>query len=60
MKKKVNYHSAALTCILDLQDGANLATGGYDKRIYIYNYKRGDKVFESNVCKSGVTSLVLC
>ena len=41
MKKKANLHSAALTCIVDLQDGNHLATGGYDKRIHVYNYKRG-------------------
>jgi WD40 repeat protein len=41
MKKKINLHSAALTCIVDLTDGANLATAGYDKKINIFNYKKG-------------------
>jgi WD40 repeat protein len=60
MKKKANLHSAALTCIVDLMDNSHLATGGYDKKIYVFNYKRGETVFEVNSCRSGVTSMVLC
>ena len=41
LKRKVNLHAAALTCIIDLLDGSHLATGGYDKKINIYNFKRG-------------------
>jgi hypothetical protein len=41
MKRKVNLHSAALTCIVDLGDGGHLATGGYDRKINVFNYKRG-------------------
>lgn len=41
MKRKVNLHTAALTCIVDLLDGSHLATGGYDKKINVYNYKKG-------------------
>ena len=41
LKNKVNLHSAALTCIVDILDGSHMATGGYDKKINIYNYKKG-------------------
>lgn len=40
IKRKVNLHSAALTCIVDLLDGTHLATGGYDKKINVYNYRK--------------------
>ena len=40
MKRKVSLHSSALACIVDLMDGSHLETGGYDKKIQIYNYKR--------------------
>ncbi len=60
MKRKVSLHSAALTCILDLLDGSHLATGGYDKKIQIFNYRKGEPAFEVSSCRSGVTSLVIC
>lgn len=41
MKRKISIHTAALTCVVDLLDGSHLATGGYDKKINIYNYKKG-------------------
>lgn len=40
LRKKMNFHSAALTCIVDLLDGTHLATGGYDKKIFVFNYKK--------------------
>jgi WD40 repeat protein len=60
MKRKVSLHSAALTCIADLGDGGHLATGGYDRKIYVFDYKRGETVFEDNSCKMCVTSMVVC
>jgi WD40 repeat protein len=60
IKKKINLHSAALTCIVDLGDGWHLATGGYDKKINIFNYKKGELAFELNSCRSGVTAMVVC
>jgi WD40 repeat protein len=60
MRRKVNLHSAALTCIADLGDGGHLATGGYDKKICIFNYKRGETVFEVKSCKTCITSMVVC
>lgn len=44
LKRKVNLHSAALTCIVDMLDGSHLATGGYDKKINIFNYKKSESV----------------
>ena len=42
LRKRINsIHGAAVSCILNLGDGSNLATGGYDKNINIYNYKLG-------------------
>lgn len=60
LKKKINVHSAALTCIVDMLDGSHLATGGYDKKIFIYNYKKSQTSFEVNSSKSGVTSMAIC
>lgn len=45
MRSKVKLHKAALTCIVDLCDGFHLATAGYDKRILVYNYSRGETAF---------------
>jgi WD40 repeat protein len=60
MKRKVCLHSAALTCIVDLSDGSHLVTGGYDRKINIFNYKRGELTYEVSSCKSGITSMVVC
>ena len=60
MKRKINLHTAALTCIVDFLDGCHLATGGYDKKIHIYNYKKSETSFEVNSCRSGVTSMIIC
>eukprot|EP00919_Chromeraceae_sp_WS-2016_P061525 GHVR01145930.1.p1 GENE.GHVR01145930.1~~GHVR01145930.1.p1 ORF type:complete len:138 (-),score=2.67 GHVR01145930.1:526-939(-) len=40
IKNRVQAHTAAVTCIVDLYDGVHLATASYDKNINIYNYKR--------------------
>jgi WD40 repeat protein len=60
MKQRVALHLAALTCIADLTDGTHLATGGYDKKIQVFNYRRGEPAFEVNSCRSGVTCMVVC
>jgi WD40 repeat protein len=49
---------AAVTAIVDLEDGEHLVTGSYDKKIYLYNHSRGQVISSFNN-KSGVTSIVL-
>ena len=41
LMKKLKMHAAALTCILDLEDGKHLLTGSYDKRVNLIEYGRG-------------------
>lgn len=42
IKNKITAHTAAVTCILDLNDGRNLVTGSYDKKINILDYRRSE------------------
>ncbi len=37
---KIQTHTAALTSIVDLQDNEHLVTGGYDRKMVIYNYRQ--------------------
>lgn len=39
IQSKIQVHTSALTSIIDLQDKEHLVTGGYDKKIVIYNYR---------------------
>ena len=57
-RSKVQLHSAAVTCITDLQDGVHLATASYDKKINIFNYQRGVGVLVAN-SKAGISCMVL-
>jgi len=56
--KRIQSHIAAVTSIVDLDDGENLVTGSYDKKINLYNYERG-QVISSYSNKSAVTSIVI-
>lgn len=38
MYTKAVYHSAAVTSIVDLEDGHHLVTGSYDKKINLFNH----------------------
>ena len=60
MRSKIKLHSAALTSIVDLLDGCHLATAGYDKRIIVYDYIRGQSAFDVNSNKSSISSMVIC
>jgi len=37
MRMRIEYHKAAVTAILDLQDNRSLISGSYDKTINVYN-----------------------
>jgi WD40 repeat protein len=58
VKNKVQIHSAAVTCIVDLQDGSHLASAGYDKKINIFNYKKGAAIL-SAINKTGIGCMTL-
>ena len=37
---RIQAHTAAVTSILDLEDGLHLLTGSYDKKVNIFNRRR--------------------
>lgn len=55
---RIQAHVAAVTSIVDLDDGEHLLTGSYDKKINLFNHRRGE-VVSSYSNKSGVTCMVL-
>jgi WD40 repeat protein len=59
IRSKVQLHSAAVTCIVDLQDSSNLVTGSFDRKINIFSYRRGVVIFTVNSCKAGITCMGL-
>lgn len=56
---KVSCHSAAVTAIVDLQDGRHLVTGSYDKKINLFSHAKGKVVNSLNNNKTSVTSMVM-
>lgn len=58
ISSRIQSHSAAVTSIVDLQDGQHLLTGSYDKKINLYSHRRGE-IMSSYNNKSGVTCMVL-
>lgn len=59
MKNKVQLHTAAVTCIVDLQDGTHLATGSYDRKINIFNHRRGVAILSVSSSKTGIGCMTL-
>lgn len=55
---RIQAHVAAVTSIIDLDDGEHLLTGSYDKKINLFNHRRGEVVSSYNN-KSGVTCMVM-
>lgn len=52
-------HSAAVTCIVDLQDGIHLATASYDKKIHIVNYRKGTPLLTATHPQAGIACMAL-
>jgi WD40 repeat protein len=59
MRFKVQLHSAAVTCIVDLCDGYHLATGSYDKKVNIFNYRKGIVSFTLSSAKAGIACMII-
>jgi COMPASS component SWD3 len=59
VRSKVQLHSAAVTCIVDLQDSSNLATASYDRKINIFSYRKGAVLLTVNSCKAGIACMAL-
>jgi WD40 repeat protein len=59
MQAKVACHTAAVTAIVDLEDGRNLVTGSYDKKINLFSYAKGKSVTTLSNNKTSVTSMVM-
>jgi WD40 repeat protein len=58
-RSKLQLHSAAVTCIVDLQDGLHLASGSFDKKIHIVNYRKGAPLLTATNSSAGVACLAL-
>jgi len=43
-------HTAAVTGIVDLQDGVHFVSAGYDKKLNIYSLEQGKLVYEAPQC----------
>ena len=56
---KVVAHTAAVTAIVDLDDGKHLVTGSYDKKINLYNHSKGKIITSLNNNRTSVTSMVM-
>lgn len=41
ISKKIQSHTAAVTAIVDLEDGRHLVTGSYDKKMILFNHQKG-------------------
>ena len=59
MVSKIQAHSAAVTGILDLEDGRHVATGSYDKKINVYSMAKNQITLSLNNNKTSVTGMVM-
>jgi WD40 repeat protein len=48
-----------VTGIVDLQDGNHLATASYDRKINIFNYRRGAVILTASSSKAGIACIAL-
>lgn len=59
MQTKVACHTAAVTAIVDLEDGRHLVTGSYDKKINLFSYAKSKVITSLSNNKTSVTSMVM-
>lgn len=59
MTSKVQAHSAAVTGILDLEDGRHIATGSYDKKINIFSMQKNQIILSLNNNRTSVTGMIM-
>ena len=52
-------HSAAVTGIVDLQDGVHFMSAGYDKKLNVFSLEQGKLVYEAPLSESPITGLVI-
>ena len=58
-RSKVQLHSAAVTCIVDLRDGVHLATASYDRKVNIFNFKRGVGILTASNNRAGIGCMAI-
>lgn len=56
---RIQSHIAAVTAIVDLEDGRHLLTGSYDKKINLFNHVKGQIILSLNNNRSSVTGMVM-
>lgn len=59
IQSKIACHTAAVTAIVDLQDGRHLVTGSYDKKINLFSHAKGKLINSLSNNKTSVTSMVM-
>ena len=60
MKMKMEYHKAAVTAIVDLQDNRSLVSGSYDKSINVYDLNEDGKlIFNLPANRASVTAVLM-
>jgi WD40 repeat protein len=56
---RIQSHTAAVTAIVDLDDGRHLVTGSYDKKINLFNHAKSQLVMSMNNNRTSVTGMVM-
>lgn len=59
IRTRVQLHTAAVTCIVDLQDSAHLATASYDKKINIFSLRRNTVLLTASSSRAGIACMGL-
>lgn len=60
MKMRIESHKAAVTAIVDLQDGRSMVSGSYDKTINVYDLGSDGKIlYNLPVNKASVTAILM-